>query len=111
MPYTNPIYYYANRGGIPRIESQSVAVNGTENVAFTFSSDIRFARNYSGLVLVKLSQAVPSGTTTTLPVVFTSADGGTRPLVGKGGAAVTAADITGTGIYLVYYENGTLQLM
>lgn len=110
MAIANPIFYYANRVGIPRIESQSVTV-GTSDVAFSFSSDIRFSRNYSGLVLVKLNQSIPTGTTTTLPVVFTSTVGGAKPLTGKGGAAVTVADITGTGIYLVYYENGTLQLM
>lgn len=105
-----PIYFYANRGGIPRIESQSVTV-GTSNVAFSFSSNVQFSRNFSGLILVKLAQAIPSGTTTTLPIVFTSVDGGTKTLYGYDGTAKTVADITGTGIYLVYYENGNLQLM
>ena len=93
MPQYNPIFYLANRNGIPRIESQSVTVNGTTDVAFAFSNDISFSRNFGGLVLVK------------------SINGGTRPLVGYNGAPVTVGDISGTGIYLVYYENGMLQLV
>lgn len=111
MPQYNPIFYLANRNGIPRIESQSVTVNGTTDVAFAFSDDVSFSRNFGGLVLVKLSQAIPAGTTTTLPIVFKSINGGTRPLVGYNGAPVTVGDISGTGIYLVYYENGMLQLV
>jgi len=107
----NPIFYLANRFGIPRIESQSVTVDGTTNVAFSFSSDVRFSRSFGGLVLVKLTQSIPTGTTTTLPIVFTSRYGGTKPIVGYNGTAVTVADLPGTGIYLVYYDGNTLQLL
>ena len=107
----NPIVYLANRYGIPRLESQSVAVNGTTNVIYSFNSDISFSRNFSGILVVKLSQAIPAGTTGTLPIMFTSPNGGTFPLLTYGGAPVTASEITGTGIRLVYYENGTLQLL
>jgi len=106
----NSIFYFANRGGIPRIESTGVTVGASE-VSYSFSSNVQFSRTYSGLVLVKLAQAIPSDTTTTLPVTFTSTYGGTKAVNGYGGAAVTVADIKGTGIYLAYYENGTVQLL
>lgn len=106
----NPVFL-ANRGGIPRIESTGVNVT-TTGVNWEFKTDIRLSRMFSGLVIVRLAQAVPEGTTATLPVSFVSA-GSTQPLTGFGGAAITAGDIPGTGIYLAYYEGstGVLQLM
>lgn len=113
MPILNPIAYLANRGGIPRIESSGVAVNGTTDVRYSFSSDARFFRTYSGLVLIRLNQAVPAGTTATLPVSFVLPNGPVQPVVGYNGAAVSVADLAGTGICLAYYEAGsnTLQLL
>ena len=72
MASINPINFLSNRNGIPRIASTSVSVN-TADVTFNFSSDFTFSRNFSGLVLVKLDQSIPSGTTTTLPVLLSSA--------------------------------------
>ena len=56
-----------NINGIPCINSTGVAVS-TANVTYSFdnSREIPFA----GLVLVRLQQAVPTGTTATLPVLF-----------------------------------------
>ncbi len=102
----NPFYYLANRGGIPRIKSTGVTVNGTTNVQFSFAADATFSANFSGLVLVRLDQAIPSGTTTTLPIVFTSS-AGTQALTTYNEADVTVADIKGTGIILCYYDRGT----
>lgn len=106
----NPIYYLANRAGIPRIETTGVSVT-TTGLTYTFSSDISFAKNFSGLVLVKINQSIPTDTTTTLPVIFTSTSGGTKEVQTYGGTALTVADLKGTGIYLSYYENGTVQLL
>lgn len=107
-----PFYFMANRGGIPRVKSESVTVTATE-VRFNFTSDARFARNFSGFVAVWLTQAIPSGTTGTLPVVFSSVDSGVQPVTTLDGTAVAVDDIGGTGIYLAYYEasTGTLQLL
>lgn len=106
----NPIYYLANRAGIPRVESTSVSVS-TTGVTYTFNSDISFAKNFSGLVLVKINQAVPSDTTTTLPVYFSSTTDGAKEVQTYGGTALTVADLKDTGIYLTYYENGTVQML
>lgn len=100
----------SNINGIPRVESNNVTVS-TSSVVFALNARLSFVR-YNGLVLVKLNQSIPSGTTTTLPVVVTSANGDV-PLVKVGGDAVTVADITGIGVYLLYYDNAsnTLQAL
>ncbi len=94
-----------NINGIPCINSTGVAVS-TANVTYSFdnSREIPFA----GLVLVRLQQAVPTGTTGTLPVLF-----GNVPLTGFNGEPVTAANLSGTGIYVVYYNSRSklLQLL
>ena len=107
MASINPINFLSNRNGIPRIASTSVSVN-TADVTFNFSSDFTFSRNFSGLVLVKLDQPIPSETTTTLPILLSSSIG-TQPVVTKNGVA----EITGTGIYLMYFDRltSTLQLI
>lgn len=107
-----PFYFMSNRGGIPRVKSESVTVTATE-VRFNFTSDARFARNFSGFVAVWLTQAIPSGTTGTLPVVFSSVASGVQPVTTFDDTAVTVNNISGTGIYLAYYEasTGTLQLL
>ena len=111
MATINPINYMSNRGGIPRLQSTGVVV-GTTDVQFSFNADATFSRNFSGLVLVRLAQSIPSETTTTLPVVFSSS-AGTQAVTTYNGAAVTVADITGSGIYLLYYDRATnvLQLI
>lgn len=106
----NSIYYSANRGGIPRVESESVSVSSTE-VTFTFNSDVSFSKNYSGLVLVKINQSLPTDTTTTLPIAFTSKVEGTKVLNTHNDENLTVADWKGTGIYLVYYGNGSIQML
>ncbi len=105
MATVNPVNFMSNRSGIPRIQSTGVVVGASE-VSFTFNADVTFSRNYSGLVLVRLLQAIPSGTTTTLPVVFTSS-AGTQALTGPGGTALTVADVATPGIYLLYYDRAT----
>jgi hypothetical protein len=62
---------------------------------------------------VQLAQAIPDGTTTTLPVVFTTEGGNPANLTTYDGANVTVADIAGTGIYLVWVDtqSGVVQLL
>lgn len=68
---------------------------------------------FRGLLIVRLNQAIPTGTTTTLPVVFTSSGGNPQRLTGFNGADITVAQISGTGIYLCWFEHttNTLQLL
>jgi hypothetical protein len=65
------------------------------------------------LVIVRLAQEIPAGTTDTLPIQFTSGGGNIQAVTTFGGTAVTVADIPGTGVYLFWYESqtNTLQML
>ena len=105
MAILNPLTT-ANKQGIPRIETSGVAVSTT---AVTYSlRNTNFGRPWNGLVAIKVSQAVPTGTTGTLPVQINN-----QPLTGLGGNAITASDITGVGVLLCWWESAenTLQAL
>lgn len=100
--------YISNYKGIPRFESNSVTV-GTSNVVFAFTdAGTNFNNTFNGLVLIKFNQAIPTGTTTTLPIYINS-----TPLTTYGDTELTVANFKGTGIYLVYYDSNsrTLQML
>lgn len=107
-----PPYINVNVNGIPAISSLSVNVTATQ-IAYDFNNHRNIGRPFRGLLVIRLNQAIPTGTTTTLPIVFTSGGGNSIPLTGFNGDAVTAADLPGTGIYIVWYESqtNTLQLL
>lgn len=65
-----------------------------------------------GLFFVRISTAIPTGTTGTLPVTLTL-NGVTRQLTAFGGQSVTAADLVGTGVIAVFNDryNGILQVV
>jgi hypothetical protein len=97
-----------NMQGIPYITTTSISVSETAvNFALGF-------RNISpvGLFAVRISSAIPDGTTQTLPITLTL-NGITRPLTFFGGNAVTAASVSGTGVILAYNDkyNGILQII
>lgn len=93
---------FCNRNGIPMLESSSVTV-GTDSVVITLPNRAFRWLNDKGVVLFRLNQPIPEGTTETLPVVFSSNDF-TQPLTNVGGTAITVAQVTGTGVYLIYYD-------
>ena len=103
-------YQYININGIPTIKTQTVVVSDTA-VTYKFAPDFD-GRPFRGLILVYISEAVPTGTTTTLPIQFSMA-GTTSNVTVAGGAGVTVADLPGVGIYLVYFDRwaDTLQLI
>ena len=103
-------WQYTNINGIPTIKTQTVTVSDTA-VTFKFAPDFD-GRPFRGLILVYISEAIPEGTTTTLPIQFSMA-GTTSNVTVAGGAAVTVADLPGVGIYLVYFDRwaDTLQLI
>lgn len=107
-----PTYINVNKNGIPTVKSLSVNVTSTE-VQFDFNNHRNIGLPFRGLIIVNLAQQIPSGTTTTLPIVFTSENSNTIPLLGYNNAPITVADIKGTGIYLVWHESqtGVLQLI
>ena len=107
-----PAYINVNQSGIPALRSLSVTV-GTTDVRFDFNNHRNVGRPFRGLIIVRLAQAIPAGTTDTLPVVFTSDGSNSTPVTTFNGDPVTVADIPGTGIYLFWYESQTdsLQLL
>jgi hypothetical protein len=107
-----PFNINVNVGGIPALKSTSVTV-GTTDVRFDFNSHRNVGRPFVGLVIVQLAQPIPAGTTTTLPVSFTTEGGNAATLTTYNGADVTVADIAGTGIFLVWVDtqSGVVQLL
>lgn len=103
-------WQYCNINGLPTIKTQTVTVSDTA-VTYKFAPDFD-GRPFRGLILVYISEAIPTGTTTTLPVQFSMA-GTTSNVTVAGGATVTVADLPGVGIYLVYFDRwaDTLQLI
>lgn len=102
---------YVNRRGIPVIKTTGVTVNAAD-VVFSFQNHAFANSWYRGLVLVELSQAIPAGTTGTLPVLFET-NGVTKNVTTYNGANVTVSDIPGTGVFQLFYDKqtDTLQLM
>jgi hypothetical protein len=107
-----PFNINVNVNGLPCLRSTAVTVSTTE-VRFDFNSHRNVGRPFVGVVVVQLAQAIPDGTTTTLPVVFTTEGGNPANLTTYDGANVTVADIAGTGIYLVWVDtqSGVVQLL
>lgn len=101
-----PAYINVNVNGIPTLSSNSVTV-GTTQVAFDFNNHRNVGRPFRGLIIVRLSQVIPTGTTATLPIVFTSDGGNTQTLTKENGEPVTVADIPGTGVYILWFESQT----
>lgn len=97
-----------NASGIPYLRTNGIAVS-----ADTVDFSLGFRRIPSvGYLTVNIADAIPTGTTGTLPVRLTL-NGNTRNLTYFGGDNVTAADLTGTGVITIFYDwyNGTLQLI
>lgn len=107
-----PFNINVNVGGIPCLRSTAVTVSTTE-VRFDFNAHINVGRPFVGLVVVQLAQAIPAGTTTTLPIVFTTEGGNPANLTTYNGDNVTVADVAGTGVYLVFVDtqSGLVQLL
>lgn len=107
-----PFNINVNVNGIPCLRSTSVNVTATD-VRFDFNSHTNVGRPFVGIVVVQLAQSIPTGTTGTLPVLFTTESGNPANLTTADGANVTAADITGTGVYLVWVntQDGAVQLL
>ena len=97
-----------NTGGIPFLQTNGVTV-GTDSVDF----GLGFRRIPAvGFLTIKITEAIPTGTTETLPIRFTL-NGSSRNLTFFGGASVTAGDLASTGTILVWYNwyDGTLELI
>ena len=96
---TNFPFNFANKMGIPMIESSSVTVTDTNVLVNIPNRAFRFL-NGTGLILFRLNTEI---TNTTLPILFSSNDF-TQPLTLVGGTAATGTDFSAVGIYIIYYD-------
>lgn len=99
-----------NQIGVPYLSSTNTTV-GTASVDVALGSRRRPLP--PGYFTVRIANAIPTGTTATLPITLTR-NGITRQLTLFDGTPVTVADlIDGTGVITVFNdsENGILQLM
>ena len=99
---TNYPYNFANRNGIPMLESTSVEITSTNVVINLPNRAFRFL-NGTGLILFRLNTEIADGT---LPILFSSNDF-TQPLTLVGGTAATGSDFADIGVYLIYYDKNS----
>lgn len=96
-----------NVNGIPYLATSGVSV-GEESVDFALG----FRRIPKiGKIAIRITTAIPDGTTATLPVRFTL-NGTTRNLTFFGGTNVTVADLSGAGVVEAWFDwfNGIFQI-
>ena len=107
---TNYPFNFANRFGFPMIESANVTVNTNDVVIGIPRRAFRMLNN-NGVILFRLNTALPESAGT-LPILFASNEF-TQPLTLVGGTAATAEQLTGEGVYFIYYDKSCnlLQLM
>jgi hypothetical protein len=107
---TNYPFNFANRFGFPMIESANVTVNTNDVVIGIPRRAFRMLNN-NGVILFRLNTALPESAGT-LPILYASNEF-TQPLTLVGGTAATAEQLTGAGIYFIYYDKSCnlLQLM
>ena len=107
MNCCNPIIA-TNAGGIPYIISTQTTI-GTESIDIALG----FRRIQPiGYLTIRISDAIPTDATATLPVTLTL-NGTTRALTLPNGTPVTAAELLATNVILVFNDrfNGLLTLM
>ena len=100
-----PYYWKANFNTLPTV---AVTV-GTENVTLELPNHAFRNRSYVGGFYVSLRQAIPAGTTATLPILI-GTNGDTRPLLAYNNEPVTVGNLAGTGIYEIHYNKYTNEL-
>lgn len=110
FPFSPFPFPHSNRNGIPLVESRTVTSDGT-NAIITIGNNV-FARLADrGIILLRVTTPIPTAAAA-LPIVVSS-NGESRPLTLAGGATATAAEITGIGVYQIFYSKreNVLQLM
>jgi hypothetical protein len=97
-----------NVNGVPYLST--TGVTATEE-SVNFSLGFRSVQPV-GYLTIRIANAIPTGTTDTLPVTITL-NGVTRALTLFNGTPVTVADVTGTGIIVVFNDkfNDILQMI
>ena len=98
-------YTWVNRNGSAAIASTGVKVN-TSDVVFTFKNHAFVNANYRGTIFVNLKQAIPTGTTGTLPILFET-NGVTQAVSKWNGEALAVAGVAGAGVVQLWVERDT----
>ena len=99
---TNYPFNFANRNGIPMLESTSVETTTTNVIINIPNRAFRFL-NGTGLILFRLNTEIADAT---LPILFSSNEF-TQPLTLIGGTAATGSDFSAVGVYLIYYDKNS----
>lgn len=92
--------YIGNRGGVPAITT--TASVGTSNVVITLPNHIFRYLGARGIVIVNLTQAITSSTTT-LPILI-SVNDNTLPLTNNSGAELTVSDVANILTFELYFD-------
>lgn len=100
----NP-FTWVNRRGSAAIQSTGVTV-GAADVRFSFQNHAFLNNWYRGTLFVNLAQAIPAGTTGTLPILFET-NGATQAVTKYNSEALTVADVPGTGIFEFWFDKST----
>ena len=110
FPFSPFLFPHSNRNGIPLIGSRSVTSDGT-NLIITIDNNVFGRLADRGILFLRITSAIPTGVET-LPILISS-NGESRPLTLAGGATATAAQVTGVGVYQIFYSKreNVLQLM
>ena len=101
---TNYPFNFANRMGIPMIESSSVSV-ADDTVTINIPNRAFRFLNGTGLILFRLNTAIPAAGAA-LPIVFASNEF-TQALTTVSGDAATDTQVAGAGVYIIYYDKGS----
>lgn len=98
-----------NRGGSLLLPTTAIAVSTS---AVTLSLPPFRAAGPFGTLYINITQEIPTGTTATLPIIFSS-NGFTQAATKYGGEALTVGDLQGSGVYQFFYNrsNNSLQLL
>ena len=110
FPFSQFPFPHSNRGGIPLVEANSITSDGT-NAIITIANNV-FARLADrGILFLRINTTIPTDAATLS--ILISSNGETRPLTLAGGANATATQITGPGVYQIFYSKraNILQLM
>lgn len=105
LPFLFPSLGRNNYNTIP---SAGVTV-GTDAVTIELPPHSLYRRNYVGSFFLNLREAIPTGTTATLPVQISS-NGVSLPLMEIAGTQATVANFAGAGIYEIHYNRYTNEL-
>ena len=89
--------------GIYGLSASAPVVSATD-VTFNFDSHPFVNAPSNGLLTVRIETPVPSGTTGTLPVYFTTGGQNRKAATKEGGVSLTAADLLASGYYLFFYD-------